>query len=45
MATTTDDELTVTEHDAATGKTVVRPMTDAERAQYELDMADDPLVS
>jgi hypothetical protein len=35
-----DNELTVTEHDAATGETVVRPMTDAERAQYELDIAE-----
>ena len=34
-----DDEYTITEHDAATGATIVRPMTDEERAQYEIDKA------
>lgn len=33
------DEYIVTEHDAVTGETVVRPMTDDERAQYDIDKA------
>jgi hypothetical protein len=36
-----DNELTVTVHDAATGETVVRPMTEAERAQYEIDISEE----
>lgn len=32
-----DDNYTITEHDAATGETVVRAMTDEERAQADID--------
>jgi hypothetical protein len=37
-----DDEYTITEHDAATGQTIVRAMTDDERAQHDLDKANAP---
>lgn len=32
-----DEDYTITEHDAATGVTVVRPMTAEERAQADID--------
>ena len=32
-----DDDYTITEHDAITGETVVRAMTDEARAQHDLD--------
>lgn len=32
-----DDDYTITEHDATTGETIVRPMTDDERAQADID--------
>lgn len=37
MGTTMDEQYIITEHDAATGVTIVRPMTDEERAQADID--------
>ena len=34
-----DDEYIITEHDATTGETVVRPMTPEEREQHDIDKA------
>jgi len=34
-----DDKYTITVYDGATGETVVRAMTDEERAQHDADMA------
>lgn len=39
MATTTDDLYIITEHNAVTGETVTRPMTDDERAQHDVYIA------
>lgn len=38
MDTTMDDTYTITVHNAATGETVTRAMTDDERAQHDADM-------
>jgi hypothetical protein len=42
MATAEPDQPVVTEHDVKTGETVVRPMTDDELAQAELDKQANP---
>ena len=41
MATVEHDRGTVTDHDVKTGETIVRPMTDDEMAQAELDKSVD----